>query len=229
MRRSIALAESPAAPHPGQRQAKQAQAPRSTLELFRHLRHACITIFHPEDENREVLTQQLHRIGCQTVALWPPVAELPAQTELVIFLLDAQASAKKKLPWLTPESAIPLIGVLDYENPTTLETATGLGCHGMLVRPLQAKGLLSTLIMTMHHCQQLKTLRKRTQRLEEKLQAAGEISAAQAMLAHARGISAVEAYKILREQAMLKRVTVEEIARSLLRTDGLLSNPTKSR
>ncbi len=99
----------------------------------------------------------------------------------------------------------------------------------MLVRPLQAKGLLSTLILTMHHCQQLKTLRKRNQRLEEKLQAAGEISAAQAMLAHARGISATEAYKVLREQAMLKRVTVEDIARALLQTDGLLSNPAKHR
>ncbi len=220
------MADTPATP---QRPTKSASAQRSTLELFRHLRHACITIFHPEDQNREVLVQQLHRIGCQTVALWPPIPQLPADTELVIFLLDAEASAKKKLPWLTPDSAIPLIGVLDYENPTTLETATALGCHGMLVRPLQAKGLLSTLILTMHHCQQLKTLRKRNQRLEEKLQAAGEISAAQAMLAHARGISATEAYKVLREQAMLKRVTVEDIARALLQTDGLLSNPAKHR
>lgn len=220
------MADTPATP---QRPVKPASAQRSTLELFRHLRHACITIFHPEDQNREVLVQQLHRIGCQTVALWPPIPQLPADTELVIFLLDAEASAKKKLPWLTPDSAIPLIGVLDYENPTTLETATALGCHGMLVRPLQAKGLLSTLILTMHHCQKLKTLRKRNQRLEEKLQAAGEISAAQAMLAHARGISATEAYKVLREQAMLKRVTVEDIARALLQTDGLLSNPAKHR
>lgn len=220
------MADTPAT---AQRPAKPASSQRSTLELFRHLRHACITIFHPEDQNREVLIQQLHRIGCQTVALWPPTPQLPADTELVIFLLDTEASAKKKLPWLTPDSAIPLIGVLDYENPTTMETATALGCHGMLVRPLQAKGLLSTLILTMHHCQQLKTLRKRNQRLEEKLQAAGEISAAQAMLAHARGISATEAYKILREQAMLKRVTVEDIARALLQTDGLLSNPAKPR
>lgn len=220
------MADTPAS---SQRPAKPASSQRSTLELFRHLRHACITIFHPEDQNREVLVQQLHRIGCQTFTMWPPSPQLPAETELVIFLLDADASAKKKLPWLTPDSSIPLIGVLDYENPTTLETATALGCHGILVRPLQAKGLLSTVILTMHHSQQLKTLRKRNQRLEEKLQAAGEISAAQAMLAHARGISATEAYKILREQAMLKRVTVEDIARALLQTDGLMSNPANPR
>lgn len=67
------------------------------------------------------------------------------------------------------------------------------------------------------------------QRPEEKLQGAGKISAAQAMLAHARRISATEAYKILLEQAMLKRVTVEDIARALLQTDGLLSNPAKHR
>lgn len=201
---------------------KSSSRQRSTLDLFRSLRNARIAIFHPKDENRDILVQQLLRIGCQTVTLWPPLAELPENTDIVFFLLNAEASAKKKLPWLNPASAIPLIGIVEYENPTILDTATSLGCHGILVSPVHANGILSTLIMAIHHCQEIKALNKRNQRLEQKLQAANQISAAQTILARTRNISAIEAYKAMREQAMLKRVTIEEIARAILHADGIL-------
>lgn len=203
---------------------KGATGSRSTLELFRQLRQSRMTIFHPRDEKCSTLIQQLQRIGCQTVSLWPPTAELPEKTDLVIFLLNAEASNRKKLPWLMPDSPIPLIGMIEYENPTILDTATTLGCHGILVSPTQPHGILSTLIMTIHHFHEVRTLQKRNQRLEQKLQAANEISAAQAILARARGISAIAAYKLMREQAMLKRVTVEEIARAIVHAEGTLFN-----
>ncbi|ABE48731.1 MULTISPECIES: ANTAR domain-containing response regulator [Methylobacillus] len=195
---------------------------RSTLDLFRNLRNARVAIFHPKDDNRDILVQQLQRIGCQTVTIWPPLADLPEGTDIVFFLLNAEASDKKKLAWLTPASAIPLIGIVEYENPTILDTATSLGCHGILVSPVHHNGILSTLIMAIHHCQQLRLLNKRNQRLEQKLQASNQISAAQAVLARTRDIGAVEAYKIMREQAMLKRVPIEEIARAILHADGIL-------
>lgn len=204
--------------------ASQSVSSRSTLELFRQLRQSRITLFHPRDEKSHALAQQLERIGCQTTLLWPPTAGLPEKTDLVIFLLNAEAGNKKKLPWLTSDSAIPLIGMIEYENPTILDTATSLGCHGILVSPAQAHGILSTLIMAIHHFHELRALQKRNQRLEQKLQAANEISAAQAILARARGISAIDAYKVMREQAMLKRVTVEDIARAIVHAEGALFN-----
>ena len=114
--------------------------------------------------------------------------------------------------------------MIEYENPTILDTATTLGCHGILVSPTPPHGILSTLIMAIHHFHEVRTLQKRNQRLEQKLQAANEISAAQAILARARGISAIAAYKLMREQAMLKRVTVEEIARAIVHAEGTLFN-----
>jgi two-component system, response regulator PdtaR len=201
---------------------KNTSGSRSTLELFRQLRQSRITIFHPKDEKCTALVQQLQRIGCQTVALWPPTSELPDKTDLVIFMLNAEAGSRRKLPWLTPDSSIPLIGMIEYENPTILDTATTLGCHGILVSPTQAHGILSSLIMAIHHFHEVRVLQKRNQRLEQKLQAANEISTAQAILARARGISAIDAYKVMREQAMLKRVTVEEIARAIVHAEGAL-------
>ncbi len=197
---------------------------RSTLDAFRSLRDARIAIFHPHDNNRDTLVQQLQRIGCQTACLWPPPADLPENTDIVLFLLNAEASAKKKLSWLTPSSEIPMIGMVEYENPTILDTALELGCHGILVSPIQAKGILATLIVTIQHFKKVRTLSKRNQRLEEKLQAVNEISAAQAVIARAKNISATDAYKVMREQAMLKRVTIEEIARAILHADGLLNH-----
>lgn len=204
--------------------AKNSKKQRSTLDAFRSLRDARIAIFHPQDSNRDTLVQQLQRIGCQTACLWPPPSALPENTDIVLFLLNAEASAKKKLPWLNTVSSIPIIGMVEYENPTILDTALELGCHGILVSPIQAKGILTTLIVTIQHFQTVRTLSKRNQRLEEKLQAVNEISAAQAVIARAKGISSAEAYKVMRAQAMLKRVTIEEIARAILHADGLLNH-----
>ncbi|MDP8567169.1 ANTAR domain-containing response regulator [Methylophilus aquaticus] len=197
---------------------------RTTLDAFRSLRDARIAIFHPQDSHRDTLVQQLQRIGCQTACLWPPPADLPENTDIILFLLNAEASAKKKLSWLTPSSDIPMIGIVEYENPTILDTALALGCHGILVSPVQAKGILTTLIVSIQHFRNVRTLSKRNQRLEEKLQAVNEVSAAQAVIARAKGISAADAYKVMREQAMLKRVTIEEIARAILHADGLLNH-----
>ncbi|MCB5191233.1 ANTAR domain-containing protein [Methylobacillus arboreus] len=204
--------------------ASPGKSQRSTLDLFRGLRNARIMIFHPKDENRDTLVQQLQRIGCQALTMWPPLAELPENTDIVFFLLNAEASAKKKPAWLGPSSPIPLIGIVEYENPTTLDTATSLGSHGILVSPIHASGILATLILAIHHFQEIKTLTKRNQRLEQKLQAANQISAAQAILVRTRNISITEAYKVMREQAMLKRTTIEEIARAIIHADGILSS-----
>lgn len=197
---------------------------RSTLDAFRSLRDARVAIFHPQDSNRDTLVQQLQRIGCQTACQWPPPVELPENTDMVLFLLNAEASAKRKLSWLHPSSAIPMIGMVEYENPTILDTALELGCHGVLVSPVQAKGILATLIVTIQHFRKVQQLNKRNQRLEEKLQSVNEVSAAQVAIARARGINPAEAYKVMREQAMLKRVTIEEIARAILHADGLLNH-----
>ena len=50
---------------------------RSTPDLLRNLRNARVLVFHPKDVDGELLAQQLERIGCQVITMWPPLAELP--------------------------------------------------------------------------------------------------------------------------------------------------------
>ena len=46
---------------------------------------------------------------------------------------------------------------------------------------------------------------------------------AKAILVRTRKVSDSEAYRVIREQAMTKRVATEEIARAIIHADGILS------
>ena len=60
------------------------------------------------------------------------------------------------------------------------------------------------------------------------LEATLTISQAKAILVRTRAIDDAEAYRIIREQAMSKRVTIEEIARAIINADGVLSFSAKN-
>ena len=60
-------------------------------------------------------------------------------------------------------------------------------------------------------------------RLEQKLQAANQIHDAKAILMRTRGVNNTEAYRIIREQAMSKRVATEDIARAIIHANEILS------
>ena len=66
-------------------------------------------------------------------------------------------------------------------------------------------------------------MRRRIDRLQQKLQSANDVSQAKAILVRTRNVSDEEAYRIIREQAMSKRVATEDIARSTIQADGVLS------
>jgi AmiR/NasT family two-component response regulator len=55
------------------------------------------------------------------------------------------------------------------------------------------------------------------------LRGARQIAEAQEILCAQHGISKEEAYRVIREQAMQKRVTAEEIARSIINANEILS------
>ena len=68
----------------------------------------------------------------------------------------------------------------------------------------------------------VKKQQKRLAQLEAKLRGARQITEAQEILGAQHGISKEEAYRVIREQAMQKRVTAEEIARSIINANEIL-------
>ena len=97
----------------------------------------------------------------------------------------------------------------------------------MLVSPLRAAGILTSLAVARHTHADLHEARRRNARLEQKLLSANEISEAKAILVRTRHVSDTEAYRVIREQAMAKRVATEEIARAIIHADSILSFETR--
>ena len=199
----------------------------STPDLLRNLRNTRVMVFHPKDADGELLAQQLERIGCQVITMWPPLAELPDTVDVVFCAVRPDHGAVR-CPWMNGDPPVPVIAVINYENPTIVDAALRLGARAVLLSPLRSAGILSSLVMAKHQHAELRESRRRTARLEQKLLSANQISAAKAILVRTRNVSDEEAYRIIREQAMSKRTATEDIARAIIHADGILSYDTRA-
>ena len=199
---------------------------RSTPDLLRNLRNSRVMVFHPKDADGEMLAQQLQRIGCQVITMWPPLPDLPDTVD-VVFCAVRPDHAAVRCNWMNVEPSVPVIAVINYENPTVVDAAMRIGARAVLVSPVRSAGILSSLAMAMHAHAEIHEVRRRVLRLEQKLLCANQISEAKAILVRTRHISDDEAYRIIREQAMSKRTPTEEIARAIIHADGILSFTTR--
>ena len=192
------------------------------LIFLRDPRDLRVAVFLPEDWDREMLSQQLKRIGCQVSSNWPPLPKLPDKTELIFCAVLVQ-QASVRLEWMGIDCMVPVIAVVNYENPTILELALRMGAKNILMSPFRASGVLSILTASLHVHEQHLMLRQKNQRLEKKLMFSGLISDAKAVLMRTGPMSNEVAYERLRSQAMTKRIPIEEVARSVIDADTLLS------
>ena len=199
---------------------------RSTPNLLRNLRNLRVMVFHPKDADGEMLAQQLQRIGCQVVTMWPPLADLPDTVDVVFYAVRPDHGTNP-CNWIGEEPSVPIIAIVNYENPTIVDTALRIGARSVLVSPVRSAGILSSLAMAQSTHAELRDARRRIARLEQKLHWANQISEAKAILVRTRNVSDEEAYRIIREQAMSKRTATEDIARAIIHADGVLSFATR--
>ena len=195
---------------------------RTTPDLLRNLRTLRVMVFHPTDADGEMLVQQLQRIGCRVITMWPPPPDLPDAVD-VVFCAVSPDHAALRCAWMGTEPSVPLIAIINYENPTVVDAALRMGSLAVLVSPVRSAGILSLLAIAKHTFANLREGRRRTARLEQKLLTVNQINEAKAILVRTRKVSDSEAYRVIREQAMAKRVATEEIARAIIHADGILS------
>lgn len=195
---------------------------RITPEFLTQLRNLRIVVLHPRDADGEVLIQQLNRIGCQVQTFWPPVQDIPDNVNVVYYAVQSHET-HAPLNFSNFEQPPAVIAVVGYESPTIFEAMLRLGATGVLSSPVRSTGVLASLVLTVGLTQELRGYRKRVQRLEQKLLSVNQINDAKAILMRTRGVSDADAYKIIREQAMSKRVATEEIARAIIHANSILS------
>ena len=191
-------------------------------KMLQCLRSTSVCVFHPDDANGAELTRQLKRIGCQTQAFWPAPPMPPPNTGLV-FVSVSPDLAGQEFAWSTFDDAPPVIAVVNYENPTVVNQVFRLGALAVVTSPVHSFGLLSKMAIALETSRALKESRARIARLEGKLVGVRAVATAQNILSSTRGISLDESYKVMREYAMSKRVTVEAIASDIVNANVIMT------
>lgn len=188
---------------------------------LRQLRSTRVCVFHPHNRDSDSLILQLQRIGCQAHCFWPPL-DAPVEGTDLVFVGLYPDTLNYDYGWCNSDDAPPVVAVVNYENPTIIEAVLRIGAKAVLTAPVRSFGVLSALVLAQQVSADIKRLKKRIVRLEEKVEGVWKIAEAQEILSR-QGLSKPDAYQAIRAQAMAKRVAVEEIAAAIIAADGILS------
>ncbi|MCY1213698.1 Aliphatic amidase regulator [compost metagenome] len=195
---------------------------RVTPQILKDLRSLRVLVFHPDDADGKQLTEQLQRIGCQVQAFWPPLPTLPDGVD-AIFIAVRPDCIELGFEWLRAEAVPTLIAVVTYENPTIVEMVLHVGAQAVLPSPVRSFGLLSTLVVARQLHGDKSAAARKIRKLESKLIGVRQIAEAKNILMRTRQISDGAAYDLIRDQAMSKRVTTEEIAAAIINANEVLT------
>ena len=117
----------------------------SLRRLYEDLRSIAVAVVYPPGEDRDLLVEQLKRIGCRIHLHWPFPDCPPAGADVVFFLVSQ--CGQNSAAWSSSEADATLIALSDYETPTTLKQLLKTNAHGVLTRPFRSAGILSTLVL----------------------------------------------------------------------------------
>ncbi|QFT82358.1 Aliphatic amidase regulator [Roseovarius sp. THAF27] len=188
------------------------------------LRDLHALVVHPRDRSADELMQQVNRIGCNFDHMWPVPKTLPEKFDLVF--VDVTDQSAQKLKTFIGNNAKPpsVVAIIGYENPSVLDLIFEIGAHSVLMKPVRAAGVLSSMLMARRFQQEQHRFKKDLTKLREKLDNVQKVNDAKFILMRHRGITEREAYDLIRKQAMAKRTTTTEIAQSIINAESILSN-----
>jgi len=194
---------------------------RATPQQLKELRTLTVAVVHPDDSDGRQLTQQLQRIGCKVQAFWPPIQSIGKDVD-VAFVAVRPDILNLNMEWARAEDAPTVIAVVNYENPTIVEVVLDLEAKAVLPSPVRSFGLLSTLVLARESHKVNRALSRRLKKVEAKLLGVRHIADAKSILMQTHQVSETEAYDLIRDQAMAKRTTTEEVARAIVEAHELL-------
>jgi AmiR/NasT family two-component response regulator len=198
------------------------------IEILKDLRKLRVLVVHPNDEQGNDICQHIERIGCKVRMVWPCPKHIKFNTDVVFFQTLQEHPFIEKPYWLTEDKNSPtIIAIVDYENPTVLQTVYELGAHAIINTPVRPFGLLANLVIARTHWRKELILGSRVEKLESKIRKIHAVEHAIAILERANNISREQAYEFIRSRAMERRLTTEDVAQEIVAADKTLEVSVK--
>ncbi len=181
-----------------------------------NFRGARVVLVHRDDAAARKLKRQLARLGIDCIGAWPRLEALPEDTAFVFF--DGDSCYDGVFPWAPGAAPLPLIALMGSEAPGRLEWVLAQGIAAHLVKPIQATGVFSALVIAQHSferdSQRAREASALAERQRRRPDATKTVSTAVAALMRLAGLEEEAAYACLRSAAMQRRVSIEELCDS---------------
>jgi AmiR/NasT family two-component response regulator len=198
------------------------------IRILRDLRGLRVQVIHQPDDEGVELVEHLRRIGCTVEAQWPIPDTFSPTADVVLITIDYESRDDLLRLLRGQQDQKPtLIAVVGYENPSTLQLVLESGALAVIERPIRPFGLLTNLMMARNLWTERRETAKRLRKVERKLSGIQNIQKAKSILMEKQELSEESAYQTLRQQAMAKRITVEDMAIAIINANELLQSRPK--
>jgi len=195
-----------------------------SIQILRDLRGLRVQVIHPADGEGVSLVEHLRRIGCSVEAQWPVPEAFAATADVVLLAVEADSrDAIRRLMKATDGIPPTIIAIVGYEDPSTLQLVLEAGALAVIERPVRPFGLLTHLTLARTLWTERQECGRRIRKLERKLAGIQKIQRAKSILMANQGLSEEHAYATIRQQAMAKRIPMEEMASAIINANDLLT------
>jgi AmiR/NasT family two-component response regulator len=167
------------------------------------------------------LVRQLQRSRATVRQMWPVPDRIGADTDLVV--CDYMRGLATRLAWPPGEAEAALLVVLPANGQYAMNELQGASPDSILHRPVSLHALDTSVMLALDHFGYIRRLRTRIARVEENVRAIRTIEKAKQTLMSLHRIDEDEAFHMLRDMAMQKRVTIASLASHLVDSADILT------
>jgi AmiR/NasT family two-component response regulator len=184
------------------------------------LAHLSVTLVCEMDGEGEILFRHLQRTRAAVRHVWPAPDRIGDETDIVI--CEYGPGVSKLLAWMPGEPLAALVLLLPQSGRVDLGELRAACPDSVLQRPYLSQAIDVALMLALDHFGFGKRTRQRIERLEENIHAMRDIERAKRQIMARKQVGEAEAYGILRDMAMQRRVTVAALASKLVDSAGML-------
>ena len=130
--------------------------------------------------------------------------------------MDGITAARK----ISEEKLAPVLLLTAFSQPEIVEKAKDSGVLGYLVKPVQENNLFPAIEIAMSRWREMQGLEQELAGLRDSLAMRKTLDRAKGILMAAHHLSEPEAYRRIQQYAMMKRLTVKEVAEAIVKAAG---------
>ncbi len=171
-------------------------------------------VLHQQDGSISRLLRQLSLLGIEFQIQWHPLESHDASADFIF--VDADQGWNELFPWGGDQTPMPIIALLQSEAPGRVAWAIENGASAVITKPVVAAAVYPTLVMGTAVFEQRKAAAAQAVRLNELIKMRPLVHRAVQAIQTQQIVDENHAYNTLRDMAMNRRITIEQMAAEIL-------------